>query len=91
MADKKSLRITGFFATKKEGMLVGKIKPDEIEELKALLNSQSAARQGVVFFLFENDRPGTMKFTLFGNIDKSMEQSTSRDNRSIGAKVSEWD
>ena len=89
MADHESLKVGNFFKTKKPGMFIAKIKPDKVEEMKALFNSRRAGDQGVVFFLFENTK-GNTDFSLMANIDKPYEKKEY--NEPAGKRtIDDWD
>ena len=78
MADYNSIKLGGLFRTKRAGMYVGNIKPDELEELQALLNSKKVQRHGMVIFMFKNTRPDGPVFNLLADAAKPREEFVSK-------------
>ena len=81
MADYNSIKLGGLFKTKRQGMWVGNIKPDELEELQALLNSKKVQRHGMVIFMFKNTRPDGPIFNLLADAAKPREEFTGKKKR----------
>lgn len=73
MGEYNSIKLGGLFRTKRQGMYVGNIKPDTLEELQALMNSKKAQRNGVVLFMFKNDRDNGPVFNLLADAAKPRE------------------
>lgn len=68
-SDSKGVRVTGFFAGKREGLLTGKLRTQDIEGLLTLLDQAAQSNQEVMFFLWENQQqPGKPILSLTANI-----------------------
>lgn len=70
MAEYNSIKVSGLFRTKRQGMYVGNISPDVMEELQALMNTGKAQKNGVVLFMFKNQREGGPLFNLLADAAK---------------------
>lgn len=53
-----SLRLTGFFPTKRRGMWVGSTKPDQTKAIAALLKKAYDEGKGLAFFLWKQQGDG---------------------------------
>lgn len=51
-------RIAGFFRTKRQGMLVGGCRGEELDTLISVIKEAKAAGKGITFFLFTNPPKG---------------------------------
>lgn len=77
MADGAFNRVATFFPTKRPGMLVGSVKPDQLQTLIDVIKDAMAQGQGIVFFAFLN-APGPDSKTagsLTVAVEKPREQS----------------
>lgn len=67
--EQKSLRVTGFFPSKKGNCLNGRLRANEIEALKQLLEEAQASGQEVMFFLWQNQpAPNKPLMTITGTV-----------------------
>jgi len=78
MADYSSVRLSGLFRTKRKGMYVGNVKPDQMEELQAIMNGKKAQKNGLVLFLFKADGDNRIAFTIFADAAKPYEGAKKR-------------
>lgn len=69
----KALRLTGMFAGKREGCFSGKLRDEDAENLKGLIEEAQSSGQQVVFFLWENQ--GNPQFSLTANISTPFKKS----------------
>lgn len=65
-SDRKALRLTGLFAGKREGLYSGRLRDEDAENLKALIEEAQSQGQQISFFLWENQ--GNPQFSLTANI-----------------------
>lgn len=75
----KALRLTGLFAGKREGCFSGKLRDEDAENLKGLIEEAQSSGQQVVFFLWENQ--GNPQFSLTANISAPFKKSFGGQNR----------
>lgn len=54
MAGGKFTRIAGFFRTKRQGMLVGSCRGEDLDKLIQVIKDAKAQGKGLTFFLFTN-------------------------------------
>lgn len=64
--ERKALRLTGLFAGKREGLFTGRLRDEDAENLKALIEEAQSQGQQISFFLWENQ--GNPQFSLTANI-----------------------
>lgn len=64
--ERKALRLTGLFAGKREGLYSGRLRDEDAENLKALIEEAQSEGQQISFFLWENQ--GNPQFSLTANI-----------------------
>lgn len=50
----KSIRVTGFFVTKRKGLRVGSTRNEELPALMTMIKQAYAAKMGVAWFLWSN-------------------------------------
>jgi hypothetical protein len=67
---KTSVRLTGFFKTKKRGLYVGSI--DELDDLITKIKKAKAVDRGLVLFLWRNEdeEEGKPKFTSYVDVQR---------------------
>lgn len=78
----KALRLTGMFAGKREGCFSGKLRDEDAENLKGLIEEAQSSGQQVVFFLWENQ--GNPQFSLTANISAPFKKGFGGQNRGNG-------
>ena len=68
--DRQALRLTGLFSGKKQGLFSGRLRAEDMENLKGLIEEALASGQALSFFLWENQvtSPKTPQFSLTANI-----------------------
>lgn len=64
--ERKALRLTGLFAGKRAGLFSGRLRDEDAENLKALIEEAQSAGQQISFFLWENQQGP--QFSLTANI-----------------------
>lgn len=64
--ERKALRLTGLFAGKREGLFSGRLRDEDAENLKALIEEAQSSGQQISFFLWENQQGP--QFSLTANI-----------------------
>jgi type IV secretory pathway VirB10-like protein len=74
-SENQSVRLTGLFAGKREGCFSGKLRGEDMANLKALIESAQSSNQEVVFFLWENQpEQGRPLFNLTANISAPVQK-----------------
>jgi hypothetical protein len=73
-----SIKLTGLFKTKRQGMYVGSVSVEVMEELLAMMNTSKAQKNGLVLFAFKNDKGGDRGpvLNLLIDVSKPREDST---------------
>lgn len=64
--ERKALRLTGLFSGKREGLFSGRLRDEDAENLKALIEEAQSSGQQISFFLWENQNEP--RFSLTANI-----------------------
>jgi|SRR5437660_9596982 len=74
-----SIRVAGLFRTKRQGMYIGVIKPEQMEEMQAVMNKKLTQQNGLLLLLFkaESDNP-KLRFNLLVDSAKPFEKKTRR-------------
>ena len=73
-----SVRLTGLFAGKKEGLFTGRLRSEDIENLMNLLGEAQEAQKEVAVFLWENQ--GRPEFSLTAGIAQEFKKKFGRGN-----------
>ena len=77
--ERTSVRVTGLFKTKKPGMMIGTARPEDIENLIEKIKEARAAKKGLTFMLFKNDRGDGPAASLL--VDVEQERRSARPER----------
>src|SRR3990167_5907602 len=72
--ERTSLKVTGFFKAKKQGLYVGGIKPDDgyegLANLVSKIKEAKAEKAGLVFFLWKNTYEDGPYFNMFVDVSR---------------------
>ncbi len=90
----KSVRLTGLFRAKRPGLLVGSLKPEDMNKLIDKIKAAMAEKKGLTFFLWSNNDRNGPPASLSVDVAQDRPQGGARqggygsrpqrDNRSIG-------
>ena len=66
------------FKTKKPGMMIGTARPEDIENLIEKIKEARAAKKGLTFMLFKNDRGDGPAASLLADVEQERRERAPR-------------
>ncbi len=77
---RQALRLTGLFPGKRDGLLTGRLRTEDMQRLKELIDEALANNQMIALFLWENQvtKPNQPPYSLQANLTQAEKKSYSR-------------
>lgn len=83
--DRTDVRVTGLFATKRDGLFVGTAKGEQFDALIEKLKAAKQAGRGLTFFLWENTFKDGPPFSINVDVEQDQQQNAPA-HRGYGAR-----